>query len=85
MPRRQQRATGLDITRGEDIDNARCALVVGRNSYEADPIEWIALKNAEEARRPDHRHRSEADTRPSALPIYGCDRSPALTPPSAWP
>lgn len=39
------RATGLDITRGEDIDNARCALVVGRNSYEADPIEWIALKN----------------------------------------
>ena len=39
------RATGLDITRGEDIDHARCALVVGRNSYEADPIEWIALKN----------------------------------------
>src|SRR5262249_46652987 len=38
------RATGLDITRGEDIDNSRCALVVGRNSYEADPIEWIALK-----------------------------------------
>jgi thiosulfate reductase / polysulfide reductase chain A len=39
------RATGLDITRGEDIDHARCALVVGRNSYEADPIEWTALKN----------------------------------------
>jgi thiosulfate reductase / polysulfide reductase chain A len=39
------RSTGLDITRGEDIDNARCALVVGRNSYDADPIEWIALKN----------------------------------------
>jgi thiosulfate reductase / polysulfide reductase chain A len=38
------RSTGLDITRGEDIDNARCALVVGRNSYDADPIEWIALK-----------------------------------------
>lgn len=38
------RATGLDITRGEDIKNARCALVVGRNSYEADPIEWINLK-----------------------------------------
>src|SRR5262245_60517578 len=38
------RATGLDITRGEDLANARCALVVGRNSYEADPIEWIALK-----------------------------------------
>ncbi|MFZ3351484.1 MAG: molybdopterin-dependent oxidoreductase [Xanthobacteraceae bacterium] len=39
------RSTGLDITRGEDIDNARCALVVGRNSYDADPIEWIELKN----------------------------------------
>ncbi|MGB6536579.1 MAG: molybdopterin-dependent oxidoreductase [Xanthobacteraceae bacterium] len=39
------RSSGLDITRGEDIDNARCALVVGRNSYDADPIEWIALKN----------------------------------------
>jgi thiosulfate reductase/polysulfide reductase chain A len=38
------RATGLDITRGEDIEHARCALVVGRNSYEADPIEWIGLK-----------------------------------------
>jgi len=38
------RSSGLDITRGEDIDNARCALVVGRNSYDADPIEWIALK-----------------------------------------
>jgi anaerobic selenocysteine-containing dehydrogenase len=38
------RATGLDITRGEEVDYARCALVVGRNSYEADPIEWIALK-----------------------------------------
>jgi thiosulfate reductase / polysulfide reductase chain A len=39
------RSTGLDITRGEDIDNASCALVVGRNSYEADPTEWIALKD----------------------------------------
>ena len=39
------RSTGLDITRGEDINNARCALVVGRNSYDADPIEWIELKN----------------------------------------
>ena len=39
------RSTGLDITRGEDIDNARCALIVGRNSYDADPIEWIELKN----------------------------------------
>jgi thiosulfate reductase / polysulfide reductase chain A len=38
------KATGLDITRGEDIDGARCALVVGRNSFEADPIEWLELK-----------------------------------------
>jgi thiosulfate reductase/polysulfide reductase chain A len=38
--------TGLDIARGEDIDNTRCALVVGRNSIIADPIEWMALKAA---------------------------------------
>jgi thiosulfate reductase/polysulfide reductase chain A len=40
------RVTGLDITRGEDIDNARCALVVGRNPSIADPVEWAALKAA---------------------------------------
>ena len=40
------RAMGLDITRGEDIDNARCALVVGRNPSIADPVEWAALKAA---------------------------------------
>jgi anaerobic selenocysteine-containing dehydrogenase len=40
------RAMGLDITRGEDIDNTRCALVVGRNSSIADPVEWAALKAA---------------------------------------
>jgi len=39
------RVTGLDIVRGEDIDHACCALVVGRNSYAANPVEWIALKN----------------------------------------
>ncbi len=39
------RVTGLDIVRGEDIDHARCALVVGRNSYAANPVEWMALKN----------------------------------------
>lgn len=39
------RVTGLDIVRGEDIDNARCALVVGRNSYAANPVEWTSLKN----------------------------------------
>jgi anaerobic selenocysteine-containing dehydrogenase len=38
--------TGLPITRGEDIDNTRCALVVGRNSHIADPIEWAKLKAA---------------------------------------
>ena len=40
------RAMGLDITRGEDIDNTRCALIVGRNSSIADPVEWAALKAA---------------------------------------
>jgi anaerobic selenocysteine-containing dehydrogenase len=40
------RATGLDITRGEDIDNTRCALIVGRNPSIADPVEWMALKAA---------------------------------------
>jgi anaerobic selenocysteine-containing dehydrogenase len=40
------RLTGLTITRGEDIENARCALVVGRNSSMADPVEWTALKAA---------------------------------------
>ena len=40
------RVTGLDITRGEDIDNTRCALVVGRNPSMADPVEWAALKSA---------------------------------------
>jgi thiosulfate reductase/polysulfide reductase chain A len=36
--------TGLSIQKGEDIDNANCALVVGRNPYAADPSEWMALK-----------------------------------------
>lgn len=40
------RVTGLDISRGEDIDRTRCALVVGRNSAMADPAEWQALKRA---------------------------------------
>lgn len=38
------RVTGLDIVRGEDIEHANCALVVGRNSYAANPVEWTALK-----------------------------------------
>lgn len=40
------RATGLNITRGEDIDNTACALIVGRNSTIADPVEWASLKAA---------------------------------------
>ena len=39
--------TGLGITGGEDIDNAECVLVVGRNPYDADPIQWMALRRAE--------------------------------------
>jgi len=38
--------TGLTITGGEDIENARCALIVGRNPQAADPIQWQALKRA---------------------------------------
>ena len=40
------KVSGLNIQRGEDIDNTRCALIVGRNSAVADPIEWAALKRA---------------------------------------
>src|ERR1044071_10375480 len=46
------RATGLNIVGGEDVANARTILIVGRNSYAADPDrkrtrlnsshEWIA-------------------------------------------
>lgn len=38
------RITGLGIGGGEDIDNARSALIVGRNPYAADPVQWQALK-----------------------------------------
>lgn len=40
------RTMGLNITRGEDIANTRCALIVGRNPSVADPVEWAALKAA---------------------------------------
>lgn len=40
------RITGLPIVRGEDIDNTRCALIVGRNAQIADPVEWAKLKAA---------------------------------------
>lgn len=39
-----EKLTGTPIKNGEDIDNARCALLVGRNPYAADPTQWLALK-----------------------------------------
>ena len=41
-----EKMTGLDITGGEDIDHAACAMIVGRNPAVADPIQWMALKRA---------------------------------------
>jgi anaerobic selenocysteine-containing dehydrogenase len=40
------RITGLNIQRGEDIEHTSCALIVGRNSLIADPIEWAEIKAA---------------------------------------
>jgi thiosulfate reductase / polysulfide reductase chain A len=40
------RTMGLAIARGEDIDNAGCVLIVGRNPSIADPVEWAAIKAA---------------------------------------
>ncbi|WP_249780976.1 molybdopterin-dependent oxidoreductase [Bradyrhizobium sp. dw_78] len=40
------RLTGLSMTNGEDIDNAACILVVGRNPMAADPVQWLAIKRA---------------------------------------
>ena len=40
------RTTGLAITGGEDIDDARCILVVGRNPAAADPVQWQKIKRA---------------------------------------
>jgi hypothetical protein len=45
------RVMGLDITRGEDIDHTRSALIVGRNPSIADPVEWAALRAAKKAAR----------------------------------
>jgi len=42
------RATGLNIGGGEDVANARTILIVGRNSYAADPVQWAAIKQAKE-------------------------------------
>ena len=38
--------TGLGIVGGEDIDDTKCALIVGRNPSAADPVQWMALKRA---------------------------------------
>ncbi len=40
------RITGLGIVGGEDVDNTKCALIVGRNPSAADPVQWMALKRA---------------------------------------
>ena len=40
------KVTGLGIVGGEDVENARCALIVGRNPSAADPVQWMALKRA---------------------------------------
>ncbi len=40
------RITGLGVVGGEDIDNARSVLIVGRNPSAADPVQWMALKRA---------------------------------------
>ncbi len=40
------KVTGLGIVGGEDVDNTRCALIVGRNPSAADPVQWMALKRA---------------------------------------
>ena len=39
-----EKITGIPMKNGEDIDNAHCALLVGRNPYAADPTQWLALK-----------------------------------------
>ncbi|MEC8165211.1 MAG: molybdopterin-dependent oxidoreductase [Pseudomonadota bacterium] len=39
-----EKLTGVPMKNGEDIDNTRCAMLVGRNPYAADPTQWRALK-----------------------------------------
>jgi anaerobic selenocysteine-containing dehydrogenase len=41
-----EKMTGLNIAGGEDIDNAACVMIVGRNPLIADPPQWMALKQA---------------------------------------
>ena len=42
------KVTGLGIVGGEDVENTRCALIVGRNPSAADPVQWMGLKRARE-------------------------------------
>tara|TARA_B100000676_G_scaffold303050_1_gene352975 strand:+ start:83 stop:2215 length:2133 start_codon:yes stop_codon:yes gene_type:complete len=39
-----EKLTGTPMKNGEDIDNARTAMLVGRNPYAADPGQWQSLK-----------------------------------------
>lgn len=39
-----EKITGTIMKNGEDIENARCAMLVGRNPQAADPSQWMALK-----------------------------------------
>src|SRR3954464_11048402 len=41
-----EKMTGLNIAGGEDIDNAACIMIVGRNPLIADPPQWMSLKQA---------------------------------------
>jgi len=41
-----EKMTGLNIAGGEDVDNAACLMIVGRNPQVADPPQWMALKQA---------------------------------------
>jgi len=41
------KVTGLAIQGGEDVPNARCVLIVGRNPAAADPPQWIEVKKAQ--------------------------------------
>ena len=79
------RTMGLDITRGEDIDNTRCALIVGRNPSIADPVEWAALKAAKKRGARIDRGRSQAHARPRRWPTCGSPRASARTPRWRWP
>jgi anaerobic selenocysteine-containing dehydrogenase len=64
------RVTGLAIGGGEDIEHTRCALVVGRNPYAADPIQWRALEAARK--------------RGAALVVIDPNRSPAAERADLW-